>query len=267
MDDLLQSIDARGVATLILNRPQRHNAFDDVLIAHLTVSLRALDERKDVRLVVLTGAGPSFCAGGDVEWMRRSARLSADENEADAAALFEMLRTLDSLTKPTVAIVHGGAYGGGVGLVACCDIAIAASGASFCLSEVKLGLIPATVGPFVVRSIGARQARRFFLTAESIFAEQALAIGLVHQVVAENALGASRERIIDALLMGAPGAQADAKSLIALCETHPTDDGLMRETSRRLATRRASSEGREGLEAFLAKRFAAWREAKARRDV
>jgi methylglutaconyl-CoA hydratase len=267
MDDLLQSVDLRGVATLTLNRPQQHNAFDDALIARLTSSLRSLDERQDIRVVVLTGSGPSFCAGGDVEWMRRAADRSKDENEADAAALFEMLHTLDSLTKPTIAVVHGGAYGGGVGLVACCDVALAASGSIFCLSEVKLGLIPATVGPFVVRSIGARQARRFFLSAESIFAEQALSIGLVHQVVAESALGGARDRIIEALLMGAPGAQADAKSLIALCETHSVDEAMMRETSRRLAARRASTEGREGLDAFLSKRTAAWRGTRTRHDV
>ena len=258
MDDLLQSIDSRGVATLTLNRPNRHNAFDDALIIHMTEVLRALDARHDVRIVILAGAGPSYCAGADVEWMRRAAEGTLEANENDAIALFELLSTLDRLSKPTIALVHGVAYGGGVGLVACCDIAIASERASFCLSEVKLGVVPAVIGPFVIRSIGVRQARRFFMSAEVIFAEDALAIGLVHQVVPESNLGASRDRMIDALLLGAPGAQRDAKSLIRLCERHPIDADLMKETARRLAERRASSEGREGLNAFIEKRPPAW---------
>jgi methylglutaconyl-CoA hydratase len=267
MDDLLQSIDSRGVATLTLNRPNRHNAFDDALIAHMTLVLRDLERRQDVRLVVLTGSGPSFCAGADIEWMRRVARASLEANEADAIALFELLRTLDSLSKPTIALVHGDAYGGGVGLVACCDIAIASDRASFCFSEVKLGVIPAVVCPFIIRAIGVRQARRFFMTAETIFAESALAIGLVHRVVPENVLGSDRDALIEALLQGAPGAQAEAKSLIGLCETHPLSEKLMRETARRLAARRASSEGQEGLAAFLEKRSPAWRANGKRGDV
>jgi methylglutaconyl-CoA hydratase len=259
MGDLLQSIDARGVATLTLNRPNRRNAFDEALVAHMTDALRRLDERRDVRVVILAGSGPSYCAGADVEWMRRAAQDTLEANEADAIALFELLRTLDRLSKPTIALVHGGAYGGGVGLVACCDIAIASESARFCLSEVKLGVIPAVVGPFVIRSIGIRQARRFFLTAEVILAEDALAMGLVHQVVPENALGPSRDRMLDALLLGAPGAQAEAKSLIRLCEAHPIDVDLMQETARSLAARRASAEGQEGLSAFLAKRPPTWR--------
>jgi methylglutaconyl-CoA hydratase len=258
MDDLLKSVDARGVATVTLNRPERHNAFDDVLVAHLTSTLRSLDKDDEVRLVAIAGAGPSFCAGGDIEWLRRAAKRSSEENEEEAAALFEMFRTLHGLTKPTIALINGAAYGGGVGLVACCDIAIAAADASFCLSEVRLGLIPATVGPFVIRSIGARQARRFFLTAERVTAEQALAIGLVHLVTEENHLSAASNQIISALLQGAPGAQADAKSLIAFCESQPIDDELREDTSRRLAERRASIEGQEGLSAFLSKRPASW---------
>jgi methylglutaconyl-CoA hydratase len=258
MDDILLSIDARGVASLTLNRPMRHNAIDGVFISHLTSSLRSLDKDDDVRLVTLTGAGPSFCAGGDIEWLRSAGQRSSEENGEEAASLFEMFRTLHELTKPTVALVNGAAYGGGVGLVACCDVAIAAADASFCLSEVRLGLIPATVAPFVLRSIGARQARRYFLTAERMTAEQALAIGLVQIVAPEHDLKAAGDRIVAALLQGAPGAQTDAKSLIAFCESQPIDDDLKEETSRRLAERRASIEGQEGLSAFLTKRRAAW---------
>lgn len=258
MEYLLKSVDARGVATVTLNRPERHNAIDDVLIAHLTSVLRSLDKDDEVRLVAIAGAGRSFCAGGDIEWLRRAAQRSEEENEEEAASLFEMFLTLHGLTKPTIALVNGAAYGGGVGLVACCDIAIAAKDASFCLSEVRLGLIPATVAPFVLRSIGARQARRFFLTAERVTAEQALAIGLVHLVTPDSDLSAASDQIIGALLQGAPGAQADAKSLIDFCESQPVDDELKEEASRRLAKRRASIEGQEGLSAFLSKRRASW---------
>lgn len=259
MDDLLESIDARGVATLTLNRPDRRNALNEALIAHMTDALCRLDARSDVRVVVLTGNGPNFSAGADIEWMQRMAGDTPENNEADADALARLLRALDRLSKPTIAVVHGAAYGGGVGLVACCDIVIASEGASFCLSEVRLGVIPAVIGPFVIRSIGARQARRFVLTAEVISAEQAREIGLVHEAAPEQNLPTARDRVIEALLNGAPGAQAEAKALIFLCHGRSIDDELMREAARRLAARRASPEGREGLSAFLEKRSPAWR--------
>ncbi|MBI1868086.1 MAG: enoyl-CoA hydratase/isomerase family protein [Methylocystis sp.] len=259
MDDLLQEVDARGVATLTLNRPERRNAFDEALVAHATAALKRLDARSDVRIVVIAGAGESFCAGGDIEWMKRMANDSFEANEADALALAALMRTLDRLTKPTIALVHGAAYGGGVGLAACCDIVVASREASFCLSEVKLGIIPAVIAPFVIRAIGARQARRYFLTAEAMSAERALEIGLAHEVVLQGELAQARDRLIDALLLGAPGAQSEAKAIALLCEGRPIDDELARETARRIAARRASVEGREGLSAFLDKRIPAWR--------
>ena len=257
--NLLHDCDAHGVATLTLNRPDRHNAFDDALIAAVTDALEGLASRPDVRAVVLTGAGRSFSAGADLGWMARMATYGKAENLADAAALARMLHTLDRLPKPTVAVVNGPAYGGGVGLVACCDVALASERATFALTEVKLGLTPATISPFVVNAIGARHARRYFTTAEPIPAARAREIGLVHEVVPAEELGAARDRVVRALLEGAPGAQADAKALVFLAEGRPVDDALLAETSRRIAVRRASDEGREGLAAFLDKRPPPWR--------
>ena len=262
MSNLIERTDARGVTTLTLNRPDRHSAFDDLLIAELTASLERLGEKPDVRAVVLASTGRSFSAGADLEWMRRMAGYTETENRTDAEALARMLHTLDRLPHPTMAVVQGPAYGGGVGLVACCDTAIALERASFCLTEVKLGLTPATISPYVVAAIGARQARRYFTTAEVIAPARAREMGLVHEVVPEPELETARDRILDALMQGAPGAQADAKSLVFLCEGRPVDAELSLETSRRIAVRRASVEGREGLGAFLSKRNPSWREAR-----
>ena len=259
--DLLLDVDGSGIATLTLNRPDVHNAFDDALVAVLTDALEGLAPRPDVRGVVLTGAGRSFSAGADLLWMQRMAGYSEAENLRDAAALARMLHTLDRLPKPTLAVVNGPAYGGGVGLVACCDVALASERASFALTEVRLGLTPATISPFVVNAIGPRQARRYFTTAEPIPAARARDIGLVHEVVPAEELEAARDRIVHALLGGAPGAQADAKALAFLVEGRAVDDALAAETSRRIAARRASAEGREGLAAFLAKRPPSWRPA------
>lgn len=259
MSDLLQSIDARGVATLTLNRPERHNAFDDALVAELTETLRGLNERGDVRIVMICGSGRSFSAGGDIGWLKRMAAATHEENLADAEALARLMLTLDGLTKPTIAYVHGAAYGGGVGLAACCDIVIATERASFCLSEAKLGIIPAAIGPFVLRAIGARHARRFVLTAEVISAQLAREIGLVHEVASDKEAPALRDKIIGALLACAPGAQAEAKSFLSYCEGRAIDGRLAGESARRLAARRASKEGLEGLSAFLEKRLPPWR--------
>src|SRR5271166_2208042 len=210
MNALLENLDGRGVATLTLNRPDRHNAFDDALIAELTNALKRLAGRSDVRMVVLASTGRSFSAGADLDWMRRMATYSQEANLADAAALANMLHTLDRLlSKPTIALVQGPAYGGGVGLAACCDTVIAAERATFCLSEVKLGLTPATISPYVINAMGARWARRYFVSAEVFSAARAQAIGLVHEVVAETALEETKESLVKALLQGAPGAQAD----------------------------------------------------------
>lgn len=259
MSVIIETTDARGVATLTLNRPERRNALDQTLVAETIAALRRLEARPDVRIVTLTGAGQSFCAGGDIEWMRRMANESVEANERDALLLAELMHGLDRLGKPTLAVVQGQAYGGGVGLAACCDIAIAAATATFCLSEVRLGITPSVIGPFVMRAIGARQARRYFLTAEVVSAARAAEIGLVHEVVEAGELIALRERIVDALLAGAPGAQAEAKASVFLYEKHPIDDELARETAKRIAERRASPEGREGFGAFLEKRPPVWR--------
>jgi methylglutaconyl-CoA hydratase len=261
--DLLETRDERGVTSLTINRPQRRNSLDPDLIGALAQSFRRLDADRRTRVVVMSGAGENFCAGGDIAWMRRAAAGAPEANEADAAALAEMFSALDRLSKPTVALVQGAAFGGGAGLVACCDIAIAARSAKFCMSEVRLGLIPAVVGPYVVRAVGARQARALFLSAEILRADRALAIGLVHEVAPEGGLSAARERIVEALLLGAPGAQAESKRLVALCGDHPIDPTLTRETAHLLAVRRASPEGVEGLNGFLEKRPPNWRGARS----
>jgi methylglutaconyl-CoA hydratase len=257
-DDLLHAKDARGVATVTLNRPQLHNAFDDALIAELTDVLAAYGADPSVRAVVLTGAGKSFSAGADLGWMKRMASYSYVENLADAAGLARLMNVLDRLPKPTIGLINGAAYGGGVGLVACCDIAIASERASFCLSEVKLGILPAAISPYVVAAIGPRQARRYFQTAEVISADEARCIGLVHEVVPPDQMDAARDKVLAAIFQGAPGAQADSKDLVFTVD-RPLNDEVIAETGRRIAIRRASDEGREGIGAFLAKREPAWR--------
>ena len=259
MTSLLVDIDTRGVARLTLNRPERHNAFDDLLIADMTEALQELAAEPSVRVVVLRGAGRHFCAGADLDWMRRVADYSEAANREDAAALALLMHTLDRLAKPTLALVHGAAYGGGVGLVACCDIAIAAEDAKFSLSEVRLGLIPAVISPYVMNAIGPRQARRYFQSAEVIPAPRALEIGLVHGVVPLEELEGRGEAMVATLLEAAPGAQAEAKELVFLCQGRQVDERLLLETGQRIASRRASAEGREGLAAFLEKRKPAWR--------
>ncbi|HXY58151.1 MAG TPA: enoyl-CoA hydratase-related protein [Methylocystis sp.] len=259
MKYLLQSIDPRGVATLTLNRPERHNAFDDALVSRLTAVLRELGETADVRALIICGNGKNFSAGGDIDWLKRMGVASDEDNFADAEALASLFLALDRFPKPTVAYVHGAAFGGGVGLAACCDIAIATDGARFCLSEARLGIIPAAIGPYVLRAIGARATRRFMLTAEVISAQTAKDIGLVHEVASEAEGPALREKIVDALLSCAPRAQAEVKSLLAFCEARAIDEELTQETARRLAERRASDEGREGLSAFIEKRTPNWR--------
>ncbi len=259
IDALLQMVDARGVATLTLNRPQLHNAFDDRLIADLTRILEQCGADPAVRVVVLRGAGRSFSAGADLDWMRRMASYGFDENLRDAAGLARLMQVLDRLPKPTIAVVQGAAYGGGVGLVACCDIAIAADSACFCLSEVKLGLIPAVISPYVVAAIGLRQARRYALTAEVMTAAKAEAIGLVHERCAADHLEAAVSAMIDALLLGGPDAQKETKDLLHHVAFKPVDDVLVAETGRRIAVRRSSDEGRDGIMAFLDKRLPSWR--------
>jgi methylglutaconyl-CoA hydratase len=258
MSALLTKIDEKHVATLTLNRPLIHNAIDDTLILELTNALRDLESKPQVRAVLLTSNGSSFCAGADLHWMRRMASFSQDENLRDAEALAGLLRRLSVLAKPTMAVVQGPAYGGGVGLVAACDIAVAADSAVFSLSEVRLGLIPATISPYVIGAIGARAARRYFLTGERFTAAEALRLGLVHEVVAADQLQRAAERTLGALLEGGPRAQAEAKRLVADVTNKPLEPALLDETAKRIASVRASAEGREGITAFLEKRKPNW---------
>ncbi len=247
-----------GVATVWMNRPDVHNAFNEALIAELTAACAGLDADATVRVVVLAGRGKSFSAGADLNWMRRAADASFDDNLQDARKLAGMLRTLAELGKPTIARVHGAALGGGMGLASACDICIAATGAAFATSEVKFGIIPSAISPYVIRAIGARQATRYFQTAERISAARAGELGLAHEVVAPEALDAKVQEVVTALLQGGPQSQAAAKALIRAVADLPVSDAVVEDTARRIATLRATPEAKEGLAAFLDKRPAAW---------
>jgi methylglutaconyl-CoA hydratase len=252
------AIERQGPIGLVtLNRPERHNAFDDVLIAELTEALRSMEAEDGIRLVVLSGTGKSFSAGADLNWMKRMAGYSKDENQRDAMGLGALMRTLAHLRKPTVARVQGAAYGGGVGLVACCDIAVASQDASFALSEVRLGLVPAVISPYVVAAIGERAARRYFLTGERFDAAEAWRLGLVHELSStEGGLDEKLGEIVDALLACGPVAQREAKELVRAVAGRPVTSELIQDTAERIARMRASPEGREGIAAFLEKRAA-----------
>jgi methylglutaconyl-CoA hydratase len=247
-----------AVARVALNRPDVHNAFDETLIAELTHVVRTFDADPSIRVLVLEGRGKSFCAGADLNWMKKMAGFSHDENLADAGALAAMLSALNNMSKPTLARVHGATYGGGVGLVACCDIAIGTPGATFALSETRLGLIPAAISPYVIEAIGARAARRYFLSAERFGAEEARRLGLLHELVDESELDAAVARVVAALLDAGPQAQSEAKLLIRAVAHRPTDQGVIGDTAKRIARVRATPEGKEGVAAFLAKRKPAW---------
>jgi len=252
-------VDVRNAVALItLNRPEVHNAFDQTLIAELTDALLATGTDENVRAVVLLGAGESFCAGADLNWMRRMAGFSTAQNLADARALAAMLSTLNTLEKPTIARVHGAAFGGGVGLVACCDIAVAAHDATFAFSEARLGLIPATISPYVIEAIGARAARRYFLTAERFTAAEAYRLGLLHELVPPQELDARINELLGFLVTAGPHAQTECKALIRAIAHRPISADVLADTARRIARIRASPEGKEGVSAFLAKRKAAW---------
>jgi methylglutaconyl-CoA hydratase len=251
-------IDARGIATLALDRAELHNAFDDALIAALTAELGRLAADPRVRVLVLAGRGKSFSAGADLNWMRRMAGFSEAENRRDAEALAGLMAALDRFPRPTVARVHGAAFGGGVGLVACCDIAMAGETATFCLSEARLGLIPAVISPYVVAAMGSRAARRYFLTAEVFDAAAALRLGLVHEVAAADALDAAVEAVVAKLLGCGPAAQTECKALVARVARGPIDAAMIADTASRIARIRVSPEGREGISAFLEKRKPVW---------
>lgn len=252
-------IERRGPAAWIwMDRPQVHNAFDEALIAELTAAFLQLDAEVDVRVIVLAGTGKSFSAGADLNWMKRQGTASVEDNVADACRLATLFRTLSMCRTPTVARVHGAAMGGGMGLAAACDICVASSAALFATSEVRLGLIPSAIGPYVVRAIGERQAYRYFQTAERILPARAREIGLVHEVAEPEALDERVQSVVDALLAGGPQAQAASTELIRAVAGRPVDDAVVEDTARRIAEQRATPEAREGLGAFLDKRAAQW---------
>ncbi len=247
-----------AVATIWMNRPEVFNAFNEELIADLTDACLALDNNPAVRVVVLAGRGKHFSAGADLNWMRRAANASEADNLQDARRFARMLRTLSGLSKPTLARVQGGALGGGTGLAAACDMAVASSDAVFSTSEVKFGIIPSVISPYVLRAIGARHALRYFQSGERISAERALVIGLVGEVAAPEQLDAAVAALVQTLLAGAPSAQRAAKELIAAVHGRPIDDTTMEQTARRIAAQRATPEGRDGVAAFLDKRPPVW---------
>lgn len=250
--------DARGIATVTLDRPEIHNAFDDVMIAALTRALDDLDSDPAVRVVVVAATGRSFSAGANLNWMKRMAGYSEAQNVEDALGLAGLMHRLYTLSKPTVARVHGPAFAGGLGLVACCDIAVAVREATFCLTEVRLGLIPAVITPYVVAAIGERLARRYCLTAERFDAAEALRLGLVHEVVEADALDARIDALLGHLLRGGPASLAECKAWVTEVAARPIDAALVAESARRIAALRAGAEGREGVAAFLEKRDARW---------
>jgi methylglutaconyl-CoA hydratase len=245
-------------ATVWLNRPAVRNAFNETAIAELSDAFRALGADHAVRVIVLAARGPAFCAGADLNWMKKMAGYTEDENLADAAQLAHMLRIVYHCPKPVMAAIQGDCYAGGVGLAAVCDIVLAVDSAGFCLSEVKLGLIPATISPYVIKAMGEQPARRYFLTAERFTAQEAHRIGLVHEVVKPEALDAKVDELAQALSSAGPHAVAEAKRLVQDVAGQAIDDALVHDTVRRIAGIRSSTEGKEGVQAFLEKRKPNW---------
>jgi len=258
MSTVTTTIDSRGVAWVALNNAERHNAFNDETIAELTAAFDNLGGRGDVRVMVLSSAGKSFSAGADLAWMQRMADYSRAENLQDARLLAAMFSTLDALPMVTIARVQGAAIGGGVGLVSCCDLAVASTRASFCLSEVRIGLIPATISPYVIRAIGERAAGRYFTTAERFSAERARELGLVSEVVAEGELDRAVAALVEGLLGNSPAAVRAAKQLVRDIGGRAVEPDLVEDTCERIAAIRVSPEGQDGLQAFLHKRQPGW---------
>ncbi len=245
-------------ATITLTQPEVRNAFSDEVIAEITAAFLEVGARADVRAVVLAAEGPAFCAGANLNWMRRMADYTREENMADAGKLAEMLRVIYECPRPTIARVQGDVYAGGMGLVACCDMAVAVETAGFCLSEVKIGLIPATISPYVIRAMGARAAHRYFLTAERFGAAEALRIGFVHEVVAAEQLDAKVDELAKALASASPHAVRACKQLVQDVAEREIDAGLIAATVEGIADIRASADGREGVQSFLNKRKPNW---------
>lgn len=250
--------ESADIARITLTRPEVRNAFDDGLIAELDAAFRLLGTRSDVRAIVLAAEGPAFCAGANLNWMRRMADYTRDENLADAGKLAAMLRTIAECPKPTIARVQGDVYAGGMGLVAACDMAVSVDSAWYCLSEVKIGLVPATISPYVLRAMGTRAAQRYFLTAERFTAAEAQRIGFVHEVVAADALDAKVDELLKALTGASPAAVRACKQLVADVAGREIDEALIAKTVEGIADIRASDEGREGVQAFLHKRKPSW---------
>jgi methylglutaconyl-CoA hydratase len=260
MTQALQLQSDSAIARLRMTRTEVHNAFDDHLIADLTQALESVAKNPAIRVLVLEADGSSFSAGADLNWMRGMAKASEEDNRTDSLRLAHLMRTLDELPKPTIARVQGAAFGGGVGLVACCDIAIGVPEAKFGLTESKLGLLPAVISPYVINAIGARQARRYFATAEIFDASEALRIGLLHQVVPADALDAAVNRQIDLLLKAGPIASASAKQLVRNVCAHADGHQHDIDNAALIARLRVSPEGQEGLSAFLDKRKPQWQQ-------
>lgn len=256
--EFLQIEQNAQVATVWINRPELHNAFNTQVIEELNVCFTELNTRDDVRVVVLAGRGKSFSAGADLNWMKQAGEASKVDNEADALKLAKMLQTLANLQKPTIARVHGIAFGGGMGLASACDICIACTDAKFATSEVRLGLAPSTISPYVIRAIGARQASRYFLTAERISAEQAQIIGLVHELCPPDQLDTKVNEIVQAILLGGPEAQASSKELIRWVDQQELTEQLLLKTAQHIAQVRQGHEAKNGLTAFLNKQNPSW---------
>ena len=252
------SIDGNGVATILLNRPDINNAFDDLMISELTEMLYKIDKNTNIRLVLLKGAGKSFSAGADLNWMKRMAHYNWNENFQDSLALASLLSALHGLTQPIIAVVQGSAYGGGVGLIAACDFAIASNKAKFCLSEVKLGLIPAVISPYVVRAMGERASKRYFISAETFDAYKAFELGLVSEVVPHSDLDTVVENMVQQIIANGPIAIAEAKKLIDKVSLGDINEEMIRDTAQKIADLRSSPEGKEGVSAFLEKRRPVW---------
>ncbi len=259
MKSTFLTVEAAGpVATITLTQPDVRNAFSDEVIADITRAFTWVGAQAQVRAVVLAAEGPAFCAGANLNWMRAMADYTREENQVDAGKLAEMLRVIYTCPKPTIARVQGDVYAGGMGLVACCDMAVAASHAGFCLSEVKIGLIPATISPYVIRAMGPRAAHRYFLTGERFDAAEALRTGFVHQVVEAEALDSAVDGLLKHLLSASPAAVQACKKLVLDVAGREVDEALIAETVAGIADIRASAEGKEGVQAFLNKRKPSW---------
>jgi len=257
-EKVLFEVNEQGIASVTLNNPEKHNAFDDDIIKQLTDIFNNISERDDISIMVLASNGKSFSAGADLAWMKRMAGYSYKDNLKDANALAQMLKALNFLPQTTIAKVQGAAFGGAVGLASCCDIVIASTKASFCLSEVKLGLIPATISPYVVDAIGLKASRRYFQTAERFFSDKAQQLGLVDEIVEPEDLSDKVNSMIDILLANGSQARRQAKKLSQDVAFQSIDEALLTDTSERIAAIRVSEEGQEGLSAFFEKRSPNW---------